>query len=121
MLSCPPCRAFPLKHPARRKENTLHVSYKKKAETFCSAVRDPNTTEQVSALQSVRSAAYPRRDDEPNSQAKLDAYSPVHKNELPVHIPFMIVPSALKKINAFRAFEEKNFNFVPMAGFMVNF
>ena len=84
-------------------------------------MRDPNTTEQVSALQSVRSAAYPRRDDEPNSQAKLDAYSPVHKNELPVHIPFMIVPSALKKINAFRAFEEKNFNFVPMAGFMVNF
>ena len=94
---------------------------KKKAETFCSAVRDPNTTEQVSAFQSVRSAAYPRRDDEPNSQAKLDAYSPVHKNELPVHIPFMIVPSALKKINTFRAFEEKNFNFVPMAGFMVNF
>lgn len=100
---------------------TRSRSLTKKAETFCSAVRDPNTTEQVSAFQSVRSAAYPRRDDEPNSQAKLDAYSPVHKNELPVHIPFMIVPSALKKINAFRAFEEKNFNFVPMAGFMVNF
>ena len=79
MLSCPPCRAFPLKHPARRKENTLHVSYKKKAETFCSAVRDPNTTEQVSAFQSARSAACRKRDDEPNSQAKLDAYSPVHK------------------------------------------